>query len=109
MWVAEELRTGDWRKMRYPNLYLALDALEENLREQSLADPSDYAEQFERRIILDSIEDRLRREGPVEIFMVYQLLRRGYRWQEVVERLSLRHADAVKRRFYRWLKNSAIA
>lgn len=106
-WVAEELRTGDWRKVRFPNLYLALDALEEKLREQAVADPNEYAEQFARRIILDSIEERLKREGPMEICVVYQLLRRGYRWQEVAERLGVQHVEPLRRRFYRWIKSLA--
>ena len=91
--------------MRFPNLYLALDALEEKLREEAVADPNEYAEQFARGIILDSIQDRLKREGPAEICMVYQLLRRGYRWAEIAEQLGMLHAEPLRRRFYRWIKN----
>jgi hypothetical protein len=106
-WVAEELRTGDWRKMRFPNLYLALDALEEKLREQAVADPNEYADEFARQILLDSVEERLKREGPVEICIVYQLLRRGYRWREVAEKLGVPYNEPLRRRFYRWIKHLA--
>ena len=29
MWIAEELKTSDWRMRKYPNLYVALDGLHE--------------------------------------------------------------------------------
>ena len=63
MWLGEELKIGDWRRRKYPNLYVALDALDEKIREQALADPNEYAALFERQIMLDSVEDRLRQEG----------------------------------------------
>jgi hypothetical protein len=103
-WVAEELKNGDWRKMKYPNLYLALDALDERIQERMLADPREYAEQFERQIMLNSIEDRLQREGRMLIRTIFQLLRRGYNWDEVSERVGLPSAEVAKRRFYRWMR-----
>ena len=103
-WIAEELKTGDWRRMKYPKLYLALDALDEKIRDQTLADPREYAERFEQQIMLDSIEDRLQREGRTLIQTMFQLVRRGYSWREVAERVALPTGEIAKRRFYRWMK-----
>jgi hypothetical protein len=107
MWIAEELKNGGWRKMRYPNLYLALDSLDQKVRDHTLADPKEYAELFEQQIMLDSFEQRLEHEGRTEIRAVYQLIRRGYTWQEVAEHVGARNAECVKRRFYRWIKKAA--
>ena len=103
-WVAQELINGDWRKMKYPNLYLALDALDEKIREQMLADPGQYPERFDQQITLNSIEDRLQREGRTLIRTMFQLVRRGYSWQEVAEQVALPTGEIAKRRFYRWMK-----
>lgn len=107
MWMAEELKFGDWRRRKHPNLYLGLDALDEKIREQMLADPSAYVGLLEQQIMLDSVEDRLKREGRTEMRVVFQLLRRGYSWQEIAEHIGEMGAEPVKRRFYRWLKKSA--
>jgi hypothetical protein len=40
---------------------------------------------------------------------VFQLLRRGYSWQEVAEHIGEVRAEPVKRRFYRWVKKTASA
>jgi DNA-directed RNA polymerase specialized sigma24 family protein len=103
-WIAEELKTGDWRRMKYPKLYLTLDALDEKIREQIVADPRESAERFEQQIMLNSIEARLQREGRTLIRTMFQLIRRGYSWQEVAERVDLPSGEIAKRRFYRWIK-----
>ena len=95
--------------MKYPHLYLALDSFDEKIREQALADPSENAQRLEEQIMLDSIDDRLQREGRTDIRRVYQLLRRGYSWQEVADCMGVRNREILKRRFYRWIKRAAIA
>ncbi len=109
MWMAEELKIGDWRRRKHPSLYLGLDALDEKIREQMLVDPDDQVQRLEQQIMLNSIDDRLKREGPAEMRRVFQLLRRGYSWQEVAEHIGEIRAEPVKRRFYRWVKKTATA
>jgi DNA-directed RNA polymerase specialized sigma24 family protein len=109
MWVAEELKSGDWRRMKYPSLYLALDSLDEKMREQALADPNEYPERLERQLMLDSIDDHLRQKGPTEIRAMYRLIRRGYSWQEIADELGVANSEVVKRRFYRWRRKVACA
>jgi hypothetical protein len=107
IWMAEELRIGDWRKRKYPNLYLGLDGLDQKIREQMLVDPSTYVDLLEQQIMLDSIEERLEQQGRAEMRLVFQLLRRGYSWQEIAEHLGETGREPAKRRFYRWLKKAA--
>jgi hypothetical protein len=109
VWIAQELKSGDWRKMKYPHLYLALDSFDEKIRDQALADPVEHAERLEQQIMLDSIEDQLQREGRADLRTVYQLLRRGYSWQEVANSMGVANREIVKRRFYRWIKRASIA
>jgi hypothetical protein len=109
VWIAWELKTGDWREMKYPNLYFALDSLDEKIKEQALVDPSESPQRLEEQIMLDSIEDGLRREGRSDIRTVYQLLRRGYSWQEVADHMGAANREILKRRFYRWIKKVASA
>jgi hypothetical protein len=107
IWMAEELRIGDWRKRKYPNLYLGLDGLDEKIRDHMLADPSSYVDLVEQQIMLDSIEERLEQEGRAEMRLVFQLLRRGYSWQEIAEHIGESGREPAKPRFYRWLKKAA--
>ena len=95
--------------MKYPELYLALDAFDEKLRDWTLADPVEFGRRLEKQIMLDSIADRLLREGRNDILTVYQLVRRGYSWQEVAEHIGAANREILKRRFYRWMKKAANA
>ena len=99
------MNVGDWRKRKHPKLYLALDALDEKIRDQTLADPRKYPEVLERQIILNQVEERLDGQGKVQIRRVYQMLRQGHNWPEIAERLG-EEQERVKRRFYRWLKKT---
>ena len=92
--------------MRYHNLDLPLDALDDQIRDKTLVDPTNYAELFERQILLDWFEDRLRIEGPTEIRIVYHLVRQGHTWQEVAEHVGAANFECVKRRFYRWIEKA---
>jgi hypothetical protein len=109
MSLGEELRAGDWRKKKYPNLYVALDALDDKIRDQALADPHEYAVLFEQQIMLNAMDERLRFEGRIEIRTVYHLVRRGYSWQEIADHVGATSAECVKRRFYRWIRKAASA
>ena len=46
--IAEVLKSGDWKKGKYPSLFLALESMDEKIRDQTLPDPNEYAVQFER-------------------------------------------------------------
>jgi hypothetical protein len=109
VWIAWELKAGHWHQMKYGDLYLALDFLDEKMKIQALADPVESAERLEQQMMLDSIENRLRREGRIDIQTAFRLLRRGYTWQEVAEHMGTSNREILKRRFYRWIKRAAIA
>ena len=102
-----ELNVGDWRRRKYPRLYLALDALDEKIRDHTLADPTSYAALFEQQIMLDAVEDRLEQEGRGEMRLVYQMVRRGYNWPDIAGEVGGLDPERVKRRFYRWLRKTS--
>lgn len=104
MFLAVVLRAGDWRKGKFPNRYVALDALDQNVRDLTLADPTEYDELFEKQIMLNSVEDRLKGEGRDEMRLVYQLIRRGYSWKEVAQEIGDANPERVKRGFNRWVE-----
>jgi hypothetical protein len=106
MWISEELKYGDWHRIRY--LYLAIEELDMKIRDAMLPDPGEYPALFEQKIMLDSVEDRLELEGRTQIRAMFQLMRRGYRWHEIAERLGIRTGEIAKRRFYRWLRKSGV-
>ena len=97
---------GDWARWKHPKLYLALDALDDKIRDQTLADPTKYPERFEQQIMLNEVEGRLDGEGRVQIRLIYQMLRRGYKWPEITARLGEADPERVKHRCYRWLKKT---
>ncbi len=78
MWIAQELKISDWRMRKHPKLYLALNALDQKFQEQILADSTQRIDTLERRIMLDSVDDRLRLEGRSEMRQVFQLVRQGH-------------------------------
>ena len=49
--VALELRAGDRRKLKYPKLYVALDALDEGIRDRMSLDPCEFAALFEQQVM----------------------------------------------------------
>jgi hypothetical protein len=109
MWISEELKYGDWHKMRFHQLYVALDALDLKIRDGMLPDPRKYAELFEQQIMLDTVEEQLELDGLTQIRTMFQLMRRGYSWWEIAECVGIRTREIAKRRFYRWIRKSARA
>ncbi len=107
--LAVELNVGDWRKRKHPNLYVALDAMDAKLRDRALADPSQSPAVFERQILLDSVEDRLGQEAQTGMLLIYQLLRRGFSWEDIARNVGDANPDAVKHRFHRWAKKAGGA
>ena len=93
-----------WQRRRR-KLYLALNALVQKIRDQTLADPAKYPELFEQQMMLRWIGDRPDGDDAVHIHLIYQMLRRGYKWQDVSSRPSEGDQERIKRSFYRWIKN----
>ncbi|MBV8903452.1 MAG: hypothetical protein JOZ22_07430 [Acidobacteriia bacterium] len=109
VWIAWELKSGHWHQMKYRDLYVTLDSFDDKIRQQALSDPSECPQRLEEQIMLNSIEDRLQREGRTDLRTVYQLLRRGHSWQEVAYHMGVANREILKRRFYRWIKKVACA
>jgi hypothetical protein len=103
---AVELNVGDWRKRKHPKLYVALERLDEKVRAHILADPRQRPDLFERQIMLDAFEERLGREGRVQLQRVYGLLRQGHSWEDIALQLGENSPDNLKHRFHRWAKKA---
>lgn len=106
MRVAVEMSAGDWRRLKHPKLYAALELLDEKLRDQVLVDPRQNPELFERQILLDIFEERLGREGRAELQLAFRLFRRGFAWDVIAQKTGAGSAENLKRRFYRWAKQA---
>jgi hypothetical protein len=103
---ATEISVGDWRRRKYPKLYVALETLDEKVREGVLADPRQRPEVFERQILLDCFDERLGRECGAQMQRVYRLLRQGHSWQSIAVQVG-GNPDNLKHRFHRWAKKQA--
>jgi hypothetical protein len=107
--LAVEINVGDWRKRKHPKLYVELDGMDAKVRDRALADPSQCPAVFEQQILLNSIEDRLGQEAQTGMQLIYQLLRRGFSWQDIAQTVGEASPDAVKHRFHRWARKAGAA
>ncbi len=106
--VGVELKVCNRKKRRQLKLDLALDALDDKIRDHTLADPSKFPELFERQMVLNQVAAQRDGKESVQIQLVYKMLRRGYTWPEIEERLG-QAPERVKRRLYRWMKKTGEA
>lgn len=79
---------GHGRKRNHGNLHRSLDVLEAKIRDGTLANPTASSELFERQIILNHAHASVGGEEWLQIGIIYQLLRRGYKWPDVVAMLA---------------------
>ena len=67
----------------------ALDLFDAKIKNGTLANPTYHPELLERQISLSQAEFApLDGEGRVQIRLIYQLLRRGYKWPDVAARFA---------------------
>jgi hypothetical protein len=52
------------------------------------------------------IERRIDEDHRQEIREVFKMLRQGYTWEEVSQRLGNQKPEALKKRFWRWMKRN---
>ena len=97
---------GDSRWRINHTVSLAVDSLEGDLYGNGLADPKRYDEIYQKRLLLDLIERRIEEDHRQEIREVFKMLRQGYTWEEVAQRLGNQKPEALKKRFWRWMKRN---
>jgi hypothetical protein len=106
MWEARDLAAGNspWRIKH--TVSLAMDSLERDLYNNGIADPKRYEEIYHQQLLLDLVERRIAQEHRQEIREVFKMLRQGYSWDEIGQRLGDRKPEAIKKRFWRWMRHN---
>lgn len=101
VWVARDLASGaNWWQVDH-TVPLALDSLEGDLN-----GPNGCEEIYQQHLMLDLVERRIQQDRQPEIREVFKMLRQGYTWSEVAERINDKNPEALKRRFWRWMKQN---
>jgi hypothetical protein len=85
---------------------LALASLEHDLYRNGLPDPTRYDEVYERELLVELVERRIEMDHRNEIREVFKMLRQGYTWEEIAAGLADPKPEAVKKRFWRWIKQN---
>ena len=104
IWEARDLAAGDsqWRiKHTVP---LALGSLEHDVYGNGMPDPTPYDKVYERKLLVELVERRIDEDQRDEIRQVFKMLRQGYTWEEIATRLQDPKPEALKKRFWRWVK-----
>ena len=71
-----------------------------------LADPTAYEEIYERKLLVDLVERRIEEDQRGEIRQVFKMLRQGYTWDEIATQIHDPKPEALKKRFWRWIKQN---
>jgi hypothetical protein len=106
IWEARDLAAGDSRWHINHTVPLALDSLEGDLYGNGPADPKRYDEIYQQQLLINLIERRIDEDRRPEIREVFKMLRQGYTWEEVAQRLGNQKPEALKKRFWRWIKRN---
>ena len=101
MWEARDLAAGDSRWHINHTVPLALDSLEGDLHGAKRSEDT-----YHQQLLLDLVERRIEQDRRTEIREVFKMLRQGYTWEEVAQRLGEQKPEALKKRFWRWMKRN---
>lgn len=98
VWEARDIIAGGspWYVNHF--LPLTLDSIEVELYASK-----GYDEVYDQKVLLDLIERRINQARGPEYQEVLKMLRQGYTWDEVAQRLADPRPAALKRRFWRWM------
>jgi hypothetical protein len=98
---AQDLRVGT-RRQRV-GLTVALEGLDEFVRDRVLIDPADYDARYMAGIQLSQLTQRAQDAGRADVSYMLGLLRDGCNWEEI-GRLTDKHPDTARLHFRRWIK-----
>ena len=106
VWEARDLAAGgsQWRIAH--TVPLALGSLEQDLYGNGLPDPTHYEEVYERELLIELVECRIEKDHREDIREIFRMLRQGYRWDEIATRLQVPKPEALKKRFWRWIRRN---
>ena len=100
-WEARRLAAGAAQWEINHTVPLALDSLEGDLNGAKATE-----ELYQQRLLVDLVERRIEHERRADIREVFKMLRQGYTWEEVAQRLGDQKTEALKKRFWRWMKRN---
>lgn len=106
IWEARDLAAGNSQWFIKHTVPLALNSLEQDLYGNGLTDPTAYDEVYERELLVELVERRIEEDHRDEIRKVFTLLRQGYTWDEIATYLHDPKPEALKKRFWRWIKQN---
>ena len=81
-------------------------SLENDLFNNGLPDPIDYSEVYQQRLLVQMIERKLVEAGREDFLVVFRLLRQRYSWRDIGLRLKEPKVEALKKRFWRWIRQN---
>jgi DNA-directed RNA polymerase specialized sigma24 family protein len=87
-------------------LNISLDALEEYRKNALVGDTADTENKYRTYLDLERFETKLKELGKRDEFEVYMMLKAGYHWYEIAQRVGKR-PNSVFRRFRRLLQRIA--
>jgi len=101
MWEARDLAAGDSRWRINHTVPLVPDSLDRDGRGSNRNE-----EIYQQHLLLDLVERRIEQDRHEEIGEVFKMLRQGYTWEEVAQQLGEQKPEALKKRFWRWMKRN---
>jgi hypothetical protein len=105
-WEARDMAAGDSQWLIRHTVPLALGSLEHDLYGNGLPDPTNYDEVYERELLVELVERRIESDHRDEIRRVFKMWRQGYTWEEIAVELHDPKPEAVKKRFWRWIRQN---
>ena len=106
IWEARDLAAGDSQWRIKHTIPLALGSLEGDIYGNGLADPIAYGDVYERKLLVEMVERRIEEDQRGEIRQVFKMLRQGYTWDEIATQIHDPKPEALKKRFWRWIKQN---
>ena len=106
IWEARDMAAGDSQWLIRHTVPLAIGSLEQDLYGNGLPDPTNYDEVYERELLVELVERRIERDHRDQIRKVFTMWRQGYTWEEIATELHDPKPEAVKKRFWRWIKQN---
>lgn len=99
-WQAQDKKFETWQSRR--GVLLALDDLEQVVRQRVLIDPADYGRVYEDDLYFKELSARLESEGLEHVSQTLKLLRDGCTWDEIGREVG-KSPDAARMGFRRWI------
>jgi hypothetical protein len=104
-WSALDLQVGGSERDRR-GLNVALEDLDEAIRDRVLVDPCDYGLRYGQEMDLAKVGALLRSKGLHDVEEMLRHARDGCTWKEIGSRMNC-DPDVAQRRFRRWLQRAA--